>query len=63
MPAGRVGGRTLATQMRVRGGGTETFDLGGQWVSTSQTDIMDTLDELGLDVYPQYIKVTATGPD
>ena len=49
--------------MRVRGGGTETFDLGGQWVSTSQTDIMGTLDELGLDVYPQYIKVMAIRSD
>ena len=43
--------------MKVRDGGTETFDLGGHWVGTSQTDIMEMLDELGLEVYPQYIQV------
>ena len=56
--ADRVGGRTLSTQVRVKDGGTETFDLGGQWVGSAQTDIMETLDELGLDVYPQYIQVS-----
>ncbi|XP_043204708.1 probable flavin-containing monoamine oxidase A, partial [Amphibalanus amphitrite] len=55
---GRVGGRTLATQIRVREGQTETFDLGGQWVGSTQTDIMEMLDELGLEVYPQYIQGT-----
>ncbi|XP_043199156.1 uncharacterized protein LOC122368902 [Amphibalanus amphitrite] len=54
----RVGGRTLATQIRVREGQTETFDLGGQWVGSTQTDIMEMLDELGLEVYPQYIQGT-----
>ncbi|XP_037094079.1 probable flavin-containing monoamine oxidase A [Pollicipes pollicipes] len=54
----RVGGRTFSTEMRVRDGKTETFDLGGQWVGTVQTDIMETLTELGLEVYPQYIKGT-----
>ena len=44
--------------MQVGGGASETFDLGGQWVGTEQTDIMETLDELGLEVYRQYDKVT-----
>ncbi|XP_043196774.1 probable flavin-containing monoamine oxidase A [Amphibalanus amphitrite] len=62
----RVGGRTLATQMRVRDGATDTFDLGGQWVAHAQKEIMETLSELGLEVYPDNMQgatqVQLSGP-
>ena len=39
-------------------GRKEKFDLGGQWVTPSQPDIMEILDELGLQTYQQYITGT-----
>ena len=44
--------------MRVREGGTDTFDLGGQWVANAQKEVMETLAELGLEVYPEYKEVS-----
>ncbi|XP_071131291.1 probable flavin-containing monoamine oxidase A isoform X1 [Mytilus edulis] len=51
----RVGGRTFSVPLKT-GTGTDIFDLGGQWVGTSQIDVMDLLKELGIDTYSQYIK-------
>lgn len=33
---------------------TDQFDLGGQWVSSSQLHILQLLQELNLTTYPQY---------
>ncbi|XP_032822900.1 alpha/beta-tubulin-N-acetyltransferase 9 isoform X1 [Petromyzon marinus] len=49
----RVGGRTVATQLK-SASGQDTWDLGGQWVGSTQRHVMGLLKELGLDVYPQY---------
>ncbi|XP_060076622.1 probable flavin-containing monoamine oxidase A [Ylistrum balloti] len=49
----RVGGRTLTLSLQSRDG-TDYWDLGGQWVSRSQTDIMDLIKELGLETYKQF---------
>ncbi|CAG2246253.1 MAO [Mytilus edulis] len=51
----RVGGRTFSVPLKT-GTGTDIFDLGGQWVGTSQVDVMDLLKELGIDTYSQYIQ-------
>ena len=61
----RVGGRTLTKAVDAGDGRQENFDFGGQWVSSSQPDIMEMLTELGLEVYPQYIsgkKIMQVGP-
>lgn len=50
----RVGGRTLTVPMKVSNLQTEQFDLGGQWVSSSQPHILRLLQELSLHTYPQY---------
>ena len=50
----RVGGRTLSVPLKTASG-TDIFDLGGQWVSTSQVDVLDLLRELDLETYNQYI--------
>lgn len=49
----RVGGRTLTVPLKSKDG-TDYWDLGGQWVSTSQTAIWNLLKELGLETYPQF---------
>ncbi|XP_041914302.1 probable flavin-containing monoamine oxidase A [Alosa sapidissima] len=49
----RVGGRTV-TQDVPAAGGLDRWDLGGQWVASSQTHVMQLIEELGLVVYPQY---------
>ncbi|WAQ97542.1 LOW QUALITY PROTEIN: AOFA-like protein [Mya arenaria] len=36
--------------------GSDHWDLGGQWVGRCQPQIMALLEELGLEVYPQYIR-------
>ncbi|XP_021358768.1 probable flavin-containing monoamine oxidase A [Mizuhopecten yessoensis] len=51
----RVGGRTLTVELD-NGNGTDTWDLGGQWVGRCQPHITKLLAELGLDTYPQYIQ-------
>jgi hypothetical protein len=50
----RVGGRTLTVPVKVSNLQTEQFDLGGQWVSSSQPHILRLLQELNLHTYPQY---------
>lgn len=59
----RVGGRTLSTTLKTASG-YDTWDLGGQWVSSTQVNIMALIKELGLDTYPQYsegIKIVQHG--
>ncbi|WAQ97611.1 AOFA-like protein [Mya arenaria] len=51
----RVGGRTLTVEMK-SADGSDHWDLGGQWVGRCQPQIMALLEELGLEVYPQYIR-------
>ncbi|XP_023701638.1 probable flavin-containing monoamine oxidase A isoform X2 [Cryptotermes secundus] len=50
----RVGGRTLTVPLKTSNLLTEQFDLGGQWVSSSQPHILRLLQELNLHTYPQY---------
>ncbi|KAB5543816.1 hypothetical protein PHYPO_G00084020 [Pangasianodon hypophthalmus] len=50
---GRVGGRTLTLSLPASSG-LDSWDMGGQWVGSSQTHIMDLIQELGLEVYPQF---------
>ncbi|XP_033726341.1 probable flavin-containing monoamine oxidase A [Pecten maximus] len=49
----RVGGRTLTLPLKTKNGTTDDFDLGGHWVGRPQKAIMELLDELGLETYPQ----------
>lgn len=49
----RVGGRTLTMKLKTVKG-TDSWDLGGQWVTDAQHHIMDLLLELGLDTFQQY---------
>ncbi|XP_064163173.1 probable flavin-containing monoamine oxidase A isoform X1 [Anguilla rostrata] len=49
----RVGGRTVSLTMPAAHG-EDLWDLGGQWVGSTQTHVMDLIQELGLEVYPQY---------
>ncbi|XP_072176892.1 probable flavin-containing monoamine oxidase A [Diadema setosum] len=48
-----VGGRTLSPMMNTATG-TRRFDLGDQWVSTEQRTILELLDELELETYPEH---------
>ncbi|MBN3317432.1 AOFA oxidase, partial [Atractosteus spatula] len=50
---GRVGGRTV-TLCLPAAKGEDSWDLGGQWVGRTQTHILDLIQELGLEIYPQY---------
>ena len=56
--ADRVGGRTLTVDVNVGIDQVEKFDLGGQWVTPVQLDVMEILQELGLETYPQNISGT-----
>uniref|UniRef100_A0A3Q0QVJ1 Amine oxidase n=1 Tax=Amphilophus citrinellus TaxID=61819 RepID=A0A3Q0QVJ1_AMPCI len=49
----RVGGRTLSTELPAANG-VDRWDLGGQWVGSTQTHILELIKELGLEVYPQF---------
>ncbi|KAM9323026.1 LOW QUALITY PROTEIN: putative flavin-containing monoamine oxidase A [Pholidichthys leucotaenia] len=49
----RVGGRTVTMDIPV-GNGVDRWDLGGQWVGSTQTHIMELIKELSLEVYPQF---------
>ncbi|XP_022236372.1 uncharacterized protein LOC111083923, partial [Limulus polyphemus] len=53
----RVGGRTLSTTLKTLSG-CDTWDLGGQWVSSTQNNIMTLIKELGLETYPQFVQGT-----
>ncbi|XP_029565115.1 probable flavin-containing monoamine oxidase A isoform X3 [Salmo trutta] len=49
----RVGGRTV-TQELPAAHGIDRWDMGGQWVGSTQTYVMDLIQEFGLEVYTQY---------
>ncbi|KAM4634033.1 putative flavin-containing monoamine oxidase A isoform 2-T2 [Polymixia lowei] len=49
----RVGGRTVTKELPASDG-VDRWDLGGQWVGSTQTHIMEVIQELGLEIYPQY---------
>ncbi|XP_072309720.1 probable flavin-containing monoamine oxidase A [Eucyclogobius newberryi] len=49
----RVGGRTV-TQEIPAANGKDLWDLGGQWVGSSQTHVLALIEELGLETYPQF---------
>ncbi|XP_030624997.1 probable flavin-containing monoamine oxidase A [Chanos chanos] len=49
----RVGGRTLSQELPAANG-KDSWDMGGQWVGSTQTHVMDLIEELGVEVYPQY---------
>ncbi|KAA0703845.1 Amine oxidase [flavin-containing] [Triplophysa tibetana] len=49
----RVGGRTLGENLPAADG-MDLWDMGGQWVASSQTHVMELIKELGLEVYPQF---------
>ena len=52
----RVGGRALSVNVKGPKGQSDAFDLGGHWVCTRQTDIMNLIHELqDLEYYPQNI--------
>ena len=52
----RVGGRALSANVKGPKGQSDAFDLGGHWVCTRQTDIMNLIHELqDLEYYPQNI--------
>ncbi|XP_050976399.1 amine oxidase [flavin-containing] isoform X2 [Labeo rohita] len=51
----RVGGRTVSKDLPAANG-VDQWDMGGQWVSSSQTHVMELIQELGLEVFPQYTK-------
>ena len=50
----KIGGRLLTCSLRTLHG-TDQWDLGGQWVGQTQTHLLDLIDQLSLDIYPQYI--------
>ncbi|XP_074649312.1 putative flavin-containing monoamine oxidase A [Tubulanus polymorphus] len=50
---GRVGGRTLTEKLKTAEG-KDAFDLGAQWVGSTQTDVMQLIDELNLTTFNQY---------
>ncbi|XP_006795689.1 probable flavin-containing monoamine oxidase A [Neolamprologus brichardi] len=49
----RVGGRTVTAKLP-GANGVDCWDLGGQWVGSTQTHILKLIKELGLEVYPQF---------
>jgi monoamine oxidase len=46
----RVGGRTLNADI----GGGHVFEMGGQWLGSFQTAVLDLMHELGLATFPSY---------
>lgn len=51
----RVGGRTLTVPVDSGDGEMEKFDLGGQWVGSSQRHVLNMMEEFGLRTYPQSV--------
>lgn len=49
----RVGGRTQTAQIPAANG-DDRWDVGGQWVGSTQTHVLDLIQELGLETYSQY---------
>lgn len=61
-----MGGRTLTNEIDIGEGQKASFDFGGQWVASSQPDILEILEELNIETYPQFIdgtKVMQVGHD
>ena len=52
----RVGGRIYTRRVKTNDG-DKNFDMGAAYVSRSQTHIMDLLNDLKIETYPQYLKV------
>ncbi|XP_031594931.1 probable flavin-containing monoamine oxidase A [Oreochromis aureus] len=50
----RVGGRTVTVKLPAAND-VDRWDLGGQWVGSTQTHMLKLIKELGLEVYPQFI--------
>ncbi|XP_026153844.1 probable flavin-containing monoamine oxidase A isoform X2 [Mastacembelus armatus] len=50
---GRVGGRTVTTEIPAASG-VDCWDFGGQWVASTQTYILELIKELGLETFPQF---------
>ncbi|XP_076016078.1 putative flavin-containing monoamine oxidase A [Genypterus blacodes] len=49
----RVGGRTLSCDIPAANG-VDRWDFGGQWVGRTQTHILELIEELRLETYPQF---------
>uniref|UniRef100_A0A8C1AGK4 monoamine oxidase n=1 Tax=Cyprinus carpio carpio TaxID=630221 RepID=A0A8C1AGK4_CYPCA len=49
----RVGGRTVSKDLPAANG-VDQWDMGGKWVSSSQTHVTELIREVGLEVFPQY---------
>jgi monoamine oxidase len=55
----RLGGRTQTVELKCSADGQKTtFDVGGQWICDTQTNITRLVKELGMETYTQYIKGT-----
>ncbi|KAL6742999.1 hypothetical protein Aduo_016086 [Ancylostoma duodenale] len=51
---GRIGGRTLTAPIKVARAAQTHIDLGATWVSHSQKNILDLLNEFHIGTFPQY---------
>uniref|UniRef100_A0A8C9XTS5 Amine oxidase n=1 Tax=Sander lucioperca TaxID=283035 RepID=A0A8C9XTS5_SANLU len=49
----RVGGRTVSTEIPAASG-VDRWDMGGQWVGSTQTHVLELIKELGLETFPQF---------
>lgn len=49
----RVGGRTVSEDLPAANG-VDQWDMGGQWVSSSQIHVMELIQEFGVEVFTQY---------
>ncbi|XP_039251044.2 putative flavin-containing monoamine oxidase A [Styela clava] len=49
----RIGGRMDSAVLKCAGG-TDTWDVGGQWVGRTQYNLIEVLKEFGLEMYDQY---------
>ncbi|CAG0879830.1 unnamed protein product [Darwinula stevensoni] len=55
----RVGGRTMTIDLPCnRSGEVDQWDIGGQWVGASQTDVMQVIHDFHFETYPQPYKGT-----
>uniref|UniRef100_T1IXY1 Amine oxidase n=1 Tax=Strigamia maritima TaxID=126957 RepID=T1IXY1_STRMM len=52
----RVGGRTLSHRLRCANHRTDLWDLGGQWVSSTQPHITALIKDLNIETYPQFLE-------
>jgi monoamine oxidase len=53
---GTIGGRMCSKEIYSPGGKKAVIDLGGQWIGTTQTEIVDLVRELGITKFKQYKK-------